>query len=222
MLDLNFSIARRQFSLWAHCRIDRDITGIVGPSGAGKSTFFNCIAGMETPDRGRIVFADKVLFDSRRSINVPAYRRRIGTVFQDFRLMPHLSVAGNLRYAQHSIARSQRKSDLLQVAAALEIDLLLRCRVDRISGGQKQRVALARAILSRPELLLLDEPFSALDGELKMKVSSFLKQLHRDLKIPILLISHDTSDIMSLTDQVLMLDKGRCISCPSQPNNRFA
>ena len=211
MLDIDIKLDRRQFKLEMGVRISDAITGLFGPSGAGKSTLLSCIAGLTRPDRGHIAVGSRVLFDSKNRTDLPAYKRNIGMVFQDSRLLPNYSVEGNLKYG---ISKSQRNDNkkLRQVSNVLEIAHLLKRSVHDLSGGEKQRIALGRAILSDPSLLLLDEPFSALDQKLIQKVTSYIKAVYRLTSIPMVIVSHDINTILELTKQIVIVDDGKCVA----------
>ena len=184
------------------------MVGIFGPSGAGKTTLLHVLAGLRKPDRGRIILDGEVLGDSSARVFVPAHRRRIGLVFQDNRLFPHLSVRGNLRFAR-KLASSV---DPGLIADMLELDALLDRKVATLSGGECQRVALGRALLSSPRLLLLDEPVSAVDAGRKSHLLPLLRRAARQLDLPVLVVSHELHQLLYLTDQLLLMDGGRCVA----------
>jgi molybdate transport system ATP-binding protein len=167
---------------------EQAITALLGPSGVGKTTTLNLIAGLLSPSKGRITLGERVLFDSVRSVNVPIENRRIGFVFQDYQLFPHLTVEANLRYG---FRRAKSQIDLPHLIEVLELSSLLHRYPQTLSGGQRQRVALGRAIASQPELLLLDEPVSALDQEFRDNVVEYLQRILAEFKFPILMVTHD-------------------------------
>jgi molybdate transport system ATP-binding protein len=183
--------------------------GIFGPSGSGKSTLSNLLTGFMTADSGMIQLDDRTLFDSSNRINLSPNRRRVAVVFQHAHLFPHLNVRKNLLYGYRRTPVSQRQLDLADVAAAMKIDHLLERGVIQLSGGEKQRVALGRALLACPDLLVLDEPLSALDKRLKEQIIPFLRKTLRRFAIPYLYISHSLSEMRLLTDQVLQFADGR-------------
>lgn len=186
-------------------QIDGRIAGIFGTSGAGKTTLLELIAGFRKPQQGRIQFEDRLLIDVPRSIFRPAYQRNIGYVPQDLALFPHLSVKGNLRYG---LNRNENLS-FDELVKTLGLESLLNRNIDLLSGGEKQRVAFARAVLASPDLLLMDEPLSNLNEELKSKVREIILWIRDELQIPIIYVSHDADDIVSLCDTVTILKEGR-------------
>lgn len=186
-------------------QIDGRIAGIFGTSGAGKTTLLELIAGFRKPQQGRIQFEDRLLIDVARSIFRPAYQRNIGYVPQDLALFPHLSVKGNLRYG---LNRNENLS-FDELVKTLGLESLLNRNIDLLSGGEKQRVAFARAVLASPDLLLMDEPLSNLNEELKSKVREIILWIRDELQIPIIYVSHDADDIVSLCDTVTILKEGR-------------
>jgi len=191
------------FTLNFSCVVEDQITALVGPSGCGKTTVLNLIAGLLTPDQGTISLEDQILFDSRSGANVPSHLRQIGYVFQEYRLFPHLTVEDNLRYGQK---RSKSNGiEFGKIVEVLELRDLTHRHPSSLSGGQKQRVALGRAILRSPKLLLLDEPLSALDAELRSSVAEHLDRVIREFRIPTLLVSHDRASVESLAESTLRM-----------------
>ena len=197
--------------------LDTDFTctgeqvGIFGESGSGKSTLVGLLAGLSTPDEGEIFLDGECLFSSRRGINLPPQRRRVGIVFQQPTLFPHLSVESNLLYGFKRCAREHRNIDFASLVSVLKLDGLLTRGVNKLSGGEKQRVALGRAILANPRLLLMDEPLSALDDSLKFQIIHYLKSASEQFGIPYLFISHSLLEIRLMTEQVLAFAGGRVI-----------
>ena len=187
------------------------VTVLFGPSGAGKSATLAAIAGSGAIDRGYVALGSRVLFDSATRVNVPQRARRIGWVFQDARLFPHLRVEANLRYGMRRASGMQR-IDFDHVAGVLDIGHLLRRGVSDLSGGERQRVALGRALLSQPELLLLDEPLAALDGGRKAEVLAYIKRLKADFALPMLYVTHSPDEVRAVADHVVMLDHGRVVT----------
>lgn len=185
------------------------VTALFGPSGSGKTSLLRAIAGFERPVRGRIALGDEVFFDRAAGIDVPAHRRPVGLLFQDLRLFPHLDVAGNLAFAERRrdpAAAGASRADVIEV---LGLEALLARDVHRLSGGEQQRVALARTLLSRPELLLLDEPLAALDGDRKAEILPYLESVIRRFQIPTIYVSHDLDEVARLADRVLVLSEGQ-------------
>ena len=187
------------------------VTVLFGPSGAGKSATLAAIAGSGAIDRGHVVLGSHVLFDSATRVNAPQRARRIGWVFQDARLFPHLRVEANLRYGMRRASGVQR-IDFDHVVGVLDIGHLLRRGVRDLSGGERQRIALGRALLSQPELLLLDEPLAALDGGRKAEVLAYIKRLKADFALPMLYVTHSPDEVHAVADHVVMLDHGRVVT----------
>ena len=187
--------------------------GVFGPSGAGKTTLLHVLAGLLRPGRGRIALDGEVLFDGAARMFVPAHRRRIGLVFQDNRLFPHLSVRGNLQFAgKHASARRDARFCVSTIADMLDLGALMDRRISTLSGGECQRVALGRALLSDPRLLLLDEPVSAVDAGRKSHILPMLRQAAQRLDLPVIVVSHELHQLLYLTDQLLLMDNGRCVA----------
>jgi molybdate transport system ATP-binding protein len=187
-------------------------TALFGPSGAGKTSVVNMIAGLLAPDRGSIALDDTVLFDASKGINVPPHRRRIGYVFQEDRLFPHLSVRQNLDYGRR-MSRQVRDADEFQrIAALLDIGHLLDRRPRMLSGGERQRVAVGRALLMRPRLLLLDEPLASLDAARKQEILPYLVRLRDDAGMPIVYVSHMPAEVRRIATTVVRLDAGRVMA----------
>lgn len=212
MLTATLAHRRADFTLDVSFQTTSAITGIYGPSGSGKTTLLHLIAGLETPDSGRITLGDSVLFNSTHSINIPPHRRRIGLVFQEHRLFPHYTVAGNLRYGLRLAPPRERRWTLAHIADLLELGPLLPRRISTLSGGERQRVALGRALLASPRLLLLDEPLSSLDPRLKSQILPFLERIRDTAPIPMLYVSHDAREVQRLTDSLILLRAGRILA----------
>lgn len=212
MLELNFSFRRDSFLLRAHKIIDAPITGILGASGSGKSTLLALIAGLLKPQQGFIKLNQQLLCDAEKKIWRPPHQRHIGLVFQDGQLLPHLNVRNNLLYGYNNIAPEQRRFSLDAVVDLLEIGVLLERRPGQLSGGEKQRVALGRAVLYSPELLLLDEPLSALDERLKQQILPFFLRIYSECKIPMIYVTHAMSELEFLTDKCLRVHDGVLLS----------
>lgn len=186
------------------------VTAVFGPSGSGKTTLLRSLLGFESGSRGRIALNGDVWLDSEAGVAVPPHRRPVGCTFQDGRLFPHLDVAGNLRYADRRSARASAASITHDdVVDALDLEPLFGRRPHTLSGGERQRAALGRALLSRPRLLLLDEPLSALDRRRKAEIMPYLLALHPRFGIPTLYVSHAVDEVALLADRVLVLAEGR-------------
>src|SRR5579863_6792915 len=184
------------------------VLALFGRSGAGKTTLVNILAGLVRPDSGRISLAGHLLFDSAAGVDLPPERRRIGCVFQEGRLFPHLDVRGNLLYGRRRAPAGESGFGFEAIVELLGIGHLLDRRPANLSGGEKQRVAIGRALLSKPRLLLLDEPLAALDAERKAEILPFVEKLRDELRLPIVYVSHDAGEILRLADRVLVLDRG--------------
>jgi molybdate transport system ATP-binding protein len=209
-LEKSLEGPRGRFRLEVEERVaPHESVAVFGPSGSGKTSILRMIAGLLRPDAGRIVVDGKIWFDSAAGIDLPARVRRAGMVFQDYALFPHMTVEGNLRYAAadrrelESIPRILEFTGLSGLAARMPSSL---------SGGQKQRVALARALVARPPLLLLDEPLSALDPELRSQLQRELSRIRSEFGVPMLLVSHDVSEVVRLCGRVVRLDEGKVIA----------
>ncbi|MBX9752682.1 MAG: molybdenum ABC transporter ATP-binding protein [Roseococcus sp.] len=190
----------------------RGVTAIFGPSGCGKSTILNAVAGLLRPDSGRVALEGAVLVDTARGLFVPAERRRCGLVFQEARLFPHLSVAGNLRYGLRRAPRDAAGPGFEEVVALLGLGGLLERRPARLSGGERQRVALGRALLMRPRLLLMDEPLAALDGPRRAEILPFLARLRAEAGLPILYVTHALDEVDALADHLVLMEAGRVLA----------
>ena len=185
------------------------VTGLFGSSGAGKTSLVSLIAGLETPDRGHISIDGEPLVDTAAGLDVPPHRRRIGYVFQDARLFPHLSVAQNLDYGRRMNGLPRDAVQETRINDLLDIGDLLNRRPGGLSGGERQRVALGRALLSRPRLLLLDEPLGALDDERKAEILPYLVRLRDEADIPMVYVSHDPDEMRQLATDVVILKRGK-------------
>ncbi|HBG05597.1 MAG: molybdenum ABC transporter ATP-binding protein [Geobacteraceae bacterium GWC2_58_44] len=199
------------FNLKTDFTVTGDHVGIFGESGSGKSTLVSLLAGLSRPEEGEIFLDGECLFSSHRGIEVPPQRRRVGIVFQQPSLFPHLTVESNLLYGYKRCAPQHRTIDLAALVSVLKLDGLLKRGVNKLSGGEKQRVALGRAILANPRLLLMDEPLSALDDSLKFQIIHYLKSTSERFGIPYLFISHSLLEIRLMTEQVLAVAGGRII-----------
>jgi molybdate transport system ATP-binding protein len=210
MLDVAAEKRLGDFRLKAGFRLPAaGVLALFGRSGAGKTTLVNMLAGLVRPDSGRISLAGHLLFDSQTRINLRPERRRIGCVFQEGRLFPHLDVRGNLLYGRRRAPPGEPGFGIEAIVELLGIGHLLRRRPANLSGGEKQRVAIGRALLSKPRLLLLDEPLAALDAERKAEILPFIEKLRDELRLPIVYVSHDASEIFRLADRVLILEGGQ-------------
>ncbi len=184
-------------------------TALFGSSGAGKTSVVNMIAGLLKPDRGSIVLDDTVLFDATAGINVPPHQRRIGYVFQEGRLFPHLSVRQNLDYGRRMSRHAPDASEFGHIVALLDIGPLLDRRPRMLSGGERQRVAVGRALLMRPQLLLLDEPLASLGVGHKREILPYLVRLRDDAGVPMVYVSHTAAELRRIATNVVRLEAGR-------------
>ena len=185
------------------------VLALFGASGAGKTSIINILAGLTRPASGRVAIGDDVLFDSDARIDLPPERRRIGLIFQEGRLFPHLSVRSNLLYGFRRAPGDARPLDLGRIVTLLGIGHLLGRRPRDLSGGEKQRVAIGRALLANPRLLLMDEPLASLDGARKEEILPFIEELRDQLGLPIVYVSHDLNEIIRLADTVAIVAGGR-------------
>src|SRR3954468_9247650 len=207
MLAVDVDKRLGDFTLSARFEAAGGATGMFGSSGSGKTSLVNMIAGLVRPDRGRIVLDDTVLFDSKARIDVPAHRRRIGYVFQEGRLFPHLSVASNLDYGRHMSGLPADPSETKRIIELLDIAHLVDRRPGKLSGGERQRVAGGRALVMRPHLLLLDEPLAALDAARKREILPYFERL-RD-EVPMVYVSHHAGELRRIATSVVRIDGGR-------------
>jgi len=209
MLRVDVSKKLGEFTLEASFTSEGRVTGLFGASGAGKTSLVNMIAGLVKPDRGTIELDGETLHDSAAGLHVPPYRRRIGYVFQDARLFPHLNVSQNLDYGRRMNRLTEDPAQQKRVIDLLDIGSLLDRRPGKLSGGERQRVAFGRALLSKPKLLLLDEPLGALDEERKREIVPYLVRLRDEAGIPMVYVSHDAAELRQLATQIVMLKGGR-------------
>lgn len=197
------------FSLSAAFTTAGKLTAIWGPSGSGKTSLVNLIGGLERPDAGRIAVDGRVLVDTARGVFVPMHRRRIGYVFQDARLFPHLTVAQNIRYGRFFAPRGERYAEFGAVVELLGIAPLLARRPGLLSGGERQRVAIGRALLASPRLILMDEPLASLDDRRKAEILPFIERLRDAMRIPIVYVSHALGEVARLATDIVMIEGGR-------------
>ncbi|WP_279358594.1 molybdenum ABC transporter ATP-binding protein [Methylobacterium indicum] len=213
MIEVSVRHRRGAFALDADFAAAGRITALFGRSGSGKSTLVDVIAGLVRPDHGRVVVDGVTLLDTEARIRVPVHRRRIGYVFQEARLMPHLSVRQNLLFGRFFARHRSGGPSLDAVADLLGIAPLLERRPAGLSGGERQRVAIGRALLARPRLLLMDEPLSALDAARKAEILPYVARLRDEARVPIVYVSHAVAEVARLADTVVVLDCGRVAAC---------
>ncbi|WP_375778290.1 molybdenum ABC transporter ATP-binding protein [Bradyrhizobium sp. ma5] len=209
MLRVDITKQLGEFSLTAAFTSEGRVTGLFGASGSGKTSLINTIAGLVRPDRGTIVIDGETVDDTAAGIHIPTYRRRIGYVFQDARLFPHLDIRQNLDYGRRMNGLTEDPAQDKRVVDLLDIGALLDRRPGKLSGGERQRVALGRALLSKPRLLLLDEPLGALDESRKLEILPYLVRLRDEAGVPMVYVSHDAAELRQLATQIVMLRRGQ-------------
>jgi molybdate transport system ATP-binding protein len=212
MIDVDVARRAGTFNLRVAFRNNVGITALFGRSGAGKSMTIDLIAGLTRPDEGRVILDDRILVDTQKRIFVPSHKRRIGVVFQDSYLFPHLGVRQNLLFGRRFAPRHERAIGFDAVVQTLGIGQLLKRAPAGLSGGERQRVAIGRALLSCPKLLLLDEPFAALDMRRRLEILPLIEALRDEFKIPIVYVSHAVEEVARLAASVVVLDAGRVIA----------
>ena len=199
LLKVNFEVKENEFLT------------IFGKSGSGKTTILRIIAGLEKPDKGIIKVKDKIYFSSDKNINLPPQKRKIGFVFQNYALFPNMTVYENLEFAMEKV----NKNKIEEILEIVELQDLKNRYPDTLSGGQQQRVALARAIIRNPLILLLDEPLSALDLSVRLKLQDEIKKIHKLLNLTTIMVSHDKPEVFKLSNRVLWIDRGKIINSGS-------
>lgn len=212
MLTVDVKKQLGDFSIGARFESAGGVTALFGASGGGKTSIVNMIAGLIAPDRGRITLDELVLFDSGQRINLPAHRRRIGYVFQEGRLFPHLTVAANLDYGRRMGSLARDPAEMARIVKLLDIDHLLDRRPGKLSGGERQRIAIGRALLMRPRLLLLDEPLASLDAARKREILPYLQRLRDETRVPMVYVSHHAPELRRIATSVVLLDGGRVVA----------
>ena len=208
-LTLDVTLRQQAFTLEVRETAAVEVLGLYGPSGSGKTSLLEAIAGLRTPDEGEIRINDRVLFSSRGGVNLAPRERHIGYVPQDALLFPHLDVEHNIRYGERDDTPPDLFPSLTQI---LELDPLLSRRVRHLSGGEKQRVAIARALMTRPTVLLLDEPLAGVDRARRELILPYLLRIRRDLHVPLVYVTHDASELTAIADRVLRLEAGRVLA----------
>lgn len=211
MLQLRVRKRLSSFTLDVDLSVDGGLTVLFGPSGAGKTLTLRAVAGLLTPDSGRIVIDDNLVFDSRRNLNLPPQRRRVGYVMQDYALFPHLTVAENIAFGLSGRPMRGQQQIVDDMLRLVRLEGLGPRRPRQLSGGQQQRVALARVLVTRPRVLLLDEPFAALDTPLRSRLRRDLLDVRQRFDVPILFVTHDLEEAHMLADQMAVYDEGRVL-----------
>jgi len=212
MLRVDIEKRLGEFTLQAAFESEGRVTGLFGASGSGKTSLVNMIAGLLVPDRGSIMIDGETVDDVEKRVHVPVHRRRVGYVFQDARLFPHLDVRQNLDYGRRMNHLADDPAQLKRITELLDIGNLLDRRPGKLSGGERQRVALGRALLSKPRLLLLDEPLGALDEDRRAEILPYLVRLRDEARIPMVYVSHDAAEMRQLATQIVLLKRGRVSS----------
>jgi molybdate transport system ATP-binding protein len=211
MLEICLRKRLSSFTLEIDLHAEAGLTVLFGPSGSGKSMTLRAVAGLMRPDAGRIVVAGRVLFDAQAGINLPPQQRRVGFVMQDYALFPHMTVAENVAYGLAGRPRDEVRRAVAEMLHLMELDGLEARRPAQLSGGQQQRVALARALVTRPQVLLLDEPFAALDATLREQLRHELQTIQRHFRIPTLFVTHDLAEAYFLAERMAVVDEGRVL-----------
>jgi molybdate transport system ATP-binding protein len=214
-MSVRATLARRlspAFRLDVDIDVPPGITILFGASGSGKSTILRCVAGLSRADAGRVTLNDTVLFDAAGEIDLPPQQRRVGVVFQQLALFPHLTVAGNIAYGLARLAPSDRAARIAAIAESFHISAVMHRRPAQISGGERQRTALARTLVTEPAALLLDEPLSALDHRIQSRIIEDLRQWNEARRIPVLYVTHAHREVYALGERVIVLDHGQVVA----------
>ena len=209
MLKCNFQYQHADFMLNVELEMQQQLLGIVGVSGCGKSTLLKNIVGLLQPTHGSIQFNQQILFDSQQKIHVPMHQRKIALIFQNALLFPHMNVQQNLCYAEKLIPQAERKFQFNEIVELLELTHLCQRKAHQLSGGEAQRVSIGRALLSSPHLLLLDEPLTGLDQQLKQQILPFLQRIKDELNLPMIYVTHHLEELKYLKADILQLDQGQ-------------
>ena len=218
MIEIDVALTLGSFRLVSKLQVGPGITVLFGQSGAGKTLTLEAIAGLLTPDRGRIAIHDRPVFDAAAGLNIPPYDRHLGYVVQSYALFPHLTVAQNVAYGVFDLPRPERDRRVDDLLRTLGIQDLADRRPAQISGGQAQRTALARALVRRPQALLLDEPFAALDEGVALTLRRELRRLVRDLNLPVLMVTHDLTEASHIGDHIAVMDAGQVLQVGDRPD----
>lgn len=211
MLKCDFQYQQADFELNIKLEISQQLLGIVGASGSGKSTLLKNIVGLLKPDQGYIQFNQQDLTNIEKQINIPMHQRKIALVFQNALLFPHMNVQQNLCYAEKLISKADRKFQFEDIVELLELKPLIYRKAHQLSGGEAQRVSIGRALLSSPNLLLLDEPLTGLDQQLKQQILPFLKRMKDELNLPMIYVTHHLEELAYLEAETVQLKQGTLI-----------
>jgi molybdate transport system ATP-binding protein len=209
MISFELQLNHNEFSLDVDGEFGDEITAVFGPSGAGKSSLLNCIAGSIRPSGGIVRVDDNVLYSDNEGIWIAQEKRRIGTVYQDGALFPHLNVQKNIEFGWRLISQKERRISPFELAEFLGLTQLLQRMPSELSGGERQRVAIARALATSPKLLLLDEPLASLDAAWRGSILNYLKGIHKEFEIPMVYVSHSISEVVSIASQAMLLRGGK-------------
>ncbi len=218
MADPNELVARvalsrsTEFGLDVELACPPGITCVMGPSGSGKSTLLAILAGLQQPDTGRVAMGSDVWLDRSAGIEVPVHKRKLSYVFQGLALFPHMTALANVQYGMHDVPRAEREGKAMALLERVGVTHLARRRPRTFSGGEAQRVALARALARSPRLILLDEPFSALDRDLRKQLTGLVRELVAEAKVPLVHVTHSVAEARLLADQVVRIDKGKVVT----------
>ena len=211
-LTATIRLRRAEFQLDVELTCPPGITCVMGPSGSGKSTILQVLAGMYKPDVGRVCLGSECWLDIAKGVDVPVNERRLAYVFQSLALFPHMNALHNVQYALHGMPRHESHARATQLLAKLGVAHLAHRRPRTFSGGEAQRVALARAIAREPKLILLDEPFSALDADLRAQLTKLVRELVAELGVPLVHVTHSAAEARQLGDQVIRVSHGKVVA----------